>query len=68
MGGIDMKVFIVVHDYSNMEKHCDEYRDCFIDEIKAYQYALLLSNKNNKGTIRVIEKNFSTEKDEKEQL
>lgn len=56
-----MKVFIVVNDYSDMEIHC-EYRECFIDEIKAYQYALLLSNKNNKGTIRVIEKNFSTEK------
>lgn len=55
-----MKVFIVVNDYSDMETHC-EYRDCFIDEIKAYQYALLLSNKNNKGTIRVVEKNFSAE-------
>ena len=63
-----MKVFIVVNDYSDMEQHCGEYRDCFLDEIKAYQYALLLSNKNNKGTIRVVEKNFSTEKDEKEQL
>ena len=61
VGGIAMKVFIVVNDYSDMEIHC-EYRECFIDEIKAYQYALLLSNKNNKGTIRVIEKNFSTEK------
>lgn len=61
MGGIVMEVFIVVNDYSDMEIHC-EYRECFIDEIKAYQYALLLSNKNNKGTIRVIEKNFSTEK------
>ena len=59
-----MKVFIVVHDYSNMEKHCDEYCECFLDEIKAYQYALSLSNKNNKGTIRVIEKNFSTEKND----
>ena len=57
VGGVSMKVFIVVNDYSDMETHC-EYRDCF----KAYQYALLLSNKNNKGTIRVIEKNFSTEK------
>lgn len=65
VGGIAMKVFIVVNDYSDMEAHC-EYRECFIDEIKAYQYALLLSNKNNKGTIRVVEKNFSTEKDEKE--
>ena len=58
-----MKVFIVLHDYSNMEKHCDEYRDCFLDEIKAYQYALSLSNKDDEyGTFRVIEKNFSTEK------
>lgn len=63
--GIAMKVFIVVNDYSDMEQHC-EYRDCFIDEIKAYQYALLLSNKNNKGTMRVIEKNFSTEKSKEE--
>lgn len=62
-----MKVFIVVHDYSNMEKHCDEYRDCFIDEIKAYQYALMLSNKNDEfGTFRIIEKNFSTEKNDSE--
>ena len=67
MGGIDMKVFIVVHDYSNMEKHCDEYRDCFIDEIKAYQYALMLSNKNDEfGTFRIIEKDFSTEKSKEE--
>ena len=58
-----MKVFIVVNDYSNMEKHCDEYRDCFINEIEAYQYALSLSNKGDEyGTFRVIEKNFSTEK------
>ena len=62
-----MKVFIVVHDYSNMEKHCDEYRDCFIDEIKAYQYALMLSNKNDEfGTFQIIEKNFSTEKNDSE--
>lgn len=61
-----MKVFIVVHDYSDMEKHCDEYRDCFLNEIEAYQYALMLSNKNNRGTIRVIEKNFSTEKNDSE--
>ena len=66
MKGIGMKVYIVVNDYSDMEQHCGEYRDCFLDEIKAYQYALLLSNKNNKGTIRVIEKNFSTEKSKKE--
>ena len=57
-----MKVFIVVHDYSDMEAHC-EYRECFIDEIKAYQYALSLSNKGDEyGTFRVIEKDFSTEK------
>ena len=60
-----MEIFIVVNDYSDMGIHC-EYRDCFIDEIKAYQYALLLSNKNNKGTIRVIKKNFSTEKNDSE--
>lgn len=56
-----MKVFIVVNDYSDMEEHCAEYRDCFLDEIKAYQYALLLSNKDKIGTIRIIEKDFSTE-------
>ena len=60
-----MKVFIVVNDYSDMEQHC-EYRECFIDEIKAYRYALLLSNKNDMGTIRVIEKDFSTEKSKEE--
>ena len=66
MGGIDMKVFIVVNDYSDMEAHC-EYRECFIDEIEAYQYALLLSNKDDEfGTFRIIEKDFSTEKSEKE--
>ena len=56
-----MKLFIVVNDYSNMEQHCGEYRDCFLDEIKAYQYALKLSNDNTGDTIRVIEKDFSTE-------
>ena len=62
-----MKVFIVVNDYSNMEKHCDEYRDCFLDEIKAYQYALMLSNKNDEyGTFRVIEKDFSAENNKNE--
>lgn len=60
-----MKVFIIVNDYSDMEQHC-EYRECFIDEIKAYRYALLLSNKNDMGTIRVIEKDFSTEKSKEE--
>ena len=65
MGGVSMKVFIVVNDYSDMETHC-EYRECFIDEIKAYRYALLLSNKNDMGTIRVIEKDFSTEKSKEE--
>ena len=54
-----MKVFIVVNDYSDMEHHCGEYRDCFLDEIKAYQYALKLSNDNTGDTIRVIEKDFS---------
>ena len=56
-----MKVFIVVNDYSDMEQHCGEYRDCFLDEIKAYQYALSLSNENMGDTIRIIEKDFSTE-------
>lgn len=61
-----MKVFIVVNDYSDMENHC-EYRECFIDEIKAYQYALLLSNKNDEyGTFRVIEKDFSREESKEE--
>lgn len=67
VGGVSMKVFIVVNDYSDMEKHCGEYRDCFIDEIKAYQYALMLSNKDDEfGTFRIIEKGFSTEKSKEE--
>ena len=61
MKGIGMKVFIVVNDYSDMEQHCGEYRECFLDEIKAYQYALRLSNENMSGTIRVIEKDFGAE-------
>ena len=68
MGGIDMKVFIVVNDYSDMEQHCGEYRDCFLDEIKAYQYALRLSNENMGDTIRVIEKDFSAEQRSSEML
>ena len=56
-----MKVFIVVNDYSDMEQHCGEYRDCFLDEIRAYQYALKLSNDNMGDTIHVIEKNFGDE-------
>lgn len=56
-----MKVFIVVNDYSDMEEHCGEYRECFLDEIKAYQYALMLSNKDKIGTIRIIEKDFNVE-------
>ena len=51
----------MVNDYSNMEQHCGEYRDCFLDKIKAYQYALKLSNDNMGDTIRVIEKNFGDE-------
>ena len=61
MEGIGMKVYIVVNNYSDMEQHCGEYRDCFLDEIKAYQYALRLSNENMSGTIRIIEKNFIDE-------
>lgn len=57
-----MKVFIIVCDYSDMEKHCGEYRDCFLDEVEAYKYALKLANECEFGTVRVIEKNFSTEK------
>lgn len=56
-----MKVFIVVNDYYDMEQHCGEYRDCFLDEIKAYQYALMLSNEDKIGTIRIIEKDFNVE-------
>lgn len=59
VGGIDMKVFIVVNDYSDMEQHCGEYRDCYLNEIEAYRYALSLANKDNVGTIRIIEKGFS---------
>ena len=54
-----MKVFIVVNDYSNMEEHCGEYRDCFLNEIEAYKYALRLSNEDNLRTFRVIEKDFT---------
>ena len=57
-----MKVFIVVNDYSDWEKHCNEYHDCFLNEVEAYQYALKLSNENEFGTVRVIEKDFNTEK------
>lgn len=59
--GIIMKVFIVVNDYSDMEQHCGKYCDCSLDEIKAYQYALSLSNKNMGDTIHIIEKDFSIE-------
>ena len=54
-----MKVFIVVNDYSNMEEHCGEYRDCFLHEIEAYQFALRLANDNMNDKIRVIEKGFN---------
>ena len=54
-----MKVFIVVNDYSNMEQHCGEYRDCFLNEVEAYKYALDLANENVDDKIRVIEKDFS---------
>ena len=54
-----MKVFIVVNDYSDMEQHCGEYRDCFLDAIKALQCALSLSNEDKVGTIRIIEKDFN---------
>lgn len=56
-----MKVFIVVNDYSDMEQHCGEYRDCFLDENEAYKYALSLANKDKIGTIRIIEKDFNVE-------
>lgn len=54
-----MKVFIVVRDYTNIEKHCDEYQDCFLDGVNAYQYALKLSNESMDDKIRVIEKDFN---------
>ena len=54
-----MKVFIVVCDYSDLEKHCNEYYDCFLDEIDAYKYALRLTNEDNLRTFRVIEKDFN---------
>ena len=63
-----MKVFIVVNDYSDMEQHCGEYRDCFLDEIKAYQYALRLSHETMNVKIRIIEKDFSTEQRSSEML
>ena len=53
-----MKVFIVVSDYSDMEKHSGEYYDCFLNEIEAYQFALRLANDNMGDEIRVIEKDF----------
>ena len=61
-----MKVFIVVCDYSDWEKHCNEYHDCFLNEVEAYQYALKLSNENEFGTVRVIEKDFSAKESEEE--
>ena len=62
-----MKVFTIVCDYSDWEKHCNEYRNCFLDEVEAYQYALSLSNKDGEyGTFRVIEKDFSAEKSKEE--
>lgn len=54
-----MKVFIVVSDYSDLEKHSDEYCDCFLDEVDAYKYALRLSQEDNLRTFRVIEKDFN---------
>lgn len=66
VGGVSMKVFIVVNDYSDWEKHCNEYQDCFLNEIEAYQYALSLSNENEFGTVRVIEKDFGAEKSKEE--
>lgn len=54
-----MKVYIVICDYSDMEKHSGEYYDCFLDEVKAYQYALRLSNEEKFKTFRVIEKEFN---------
>ena len=61
-----MKVFTIVCDYSDQEKHCNEYRNCFLNEIEAYQYALSLSNENEFGTVRVVEKDFSAEKSKEE--
>lgn len=54
-----MKVFIVVSEYSDLSKQSDKYCDCFLDEIDAYKYALRLSNEDNLGTFRVIEKDFN---------
>lgn len=54
-----MKVFIVTCDYSDMEKHINEYCDCFLDEVKAYQHALSLSNEEMLKTFHVIEKEFN---------
>lgn len=56
-----MKVFIVVNDYFNMEEHIGEYRDCFLNEVEAYKYALKISNENVTDKIRVIEKEFKDE-------
>lgn len=63
-----MKVFTIVCDYSDWEKHCNEYRNCFLDEVEAYKYALKLANECEFGTVRVIEKDFSTEKSKEEQI
>lgn len=46
-------------DISDFGHDCGEYRDCFLDEIEAYRYALSLANKDNFGPIRIIEKDFS---------
>ena len=54
-----MEVFIVVNDYSNLEQRCGEYRDCFLNEVEACQFALRLANDNMNDIIRVIEKDFN---------
>lgn len=56
-----MKVFIVVNDYSNMDKHIGEYCNCFLNEVEAYKYALEICNEHVNDKIRVIEKEFKDE-------
>ena len=61
-----MKVFTIVCDYSDQKRHYNEYRNYFLDEVEAYKYALKLANECEFGTVRVIEKDFSTEKSKEE--
>lgn len=59
MGIKSMKVYIVV--IKNSEGNCNEYNDCFLDEVEALKYALSLSNDGFK--VDVISKEFVSNKE-----